>query len=59
MANFIIDVDFIMSKRFEIEAESEAQAKAIFRQQMSENPYEYALQADNYVGYEVIDVTEE
>ena len=30
MANFILDVDFVMSKRIQVEAENEEQAKATF-----------------------------
>ena len=38
MKNFILDVDFVMSKRIEIEADSEEQAKSIFEQKMKKNP---------------------
>lgn len=59
MANFILDVDFTMSRRIEIEAENEEQAKSIFEGMMKENPYDYARRFDALVGHKVIDVTEE
>jgi hypothetical protein len=59
MKNFILDVDFVMSKRIEIEAENEQQAKSIFEQKMKKNPYDYARCFDAFIGHKVIDVTEE
>lgn len=59
MKNFIIDVDFVMSKRIEIEADSEEQAKSIFEQKMKKNPYDYARRFDAFVGHKVIDITED
>ena len=56
---FIVDVDFTMSKRIEIGAESEEQAKSIFESKMRENPYAYACRFDAFVGHKVIDVNEE
>ena len=59
MANFILDVDFVMSKRIQVEAESEEQARVIFERLLKENPYDYARQFDAFVGHKVIDVTED
>ena len=59
MANFILDVDFVMTKRIEIEADSEEQAKSIFEQKMKKNPYDYAYGFDAFIGHKVIDVNEE
>ena len=59
MKNFIIDVDFVMSKRIEIEADSEEQAKSIFEQKMKKNPYDYAYGFYAFIGHKVIDVNEE
>lgn len=59
MANFILDVDFVMSKRIEIEADSEEQAKSIFEKKMKKNPYDFACRFDALVGHKVIDVNEE
>lgn len=59
MKNFVVDVDFVMSKRIEIEADSEEQAKSIFEQKMKKNPYDYAYGFDAFIGHKVIDVNEE
>jgi len=59
MKNFIIDVDFVMSKRIEIEADSEEQAKSIFEREMKKNPYNFAFGFDAIVGHKIIDVNEE
>ena len=59
MANFILDVDFVMSKRIQVEAENEEQAKATFERLLKEDPYDYARHFDAFVGHKVIDVNEE
>jgi hypothetical protein len=59
MKNFILDVDFVMSKRIQVEAESEEQAKAIFERLLKEDPYDYARQFDAFVGHKVINITED
>ena len=59
MANFILDVDFVMSKRIQVEAENEEQARVIFERLLKENPYDYARRFDAFVGHKVIDITEE
>lgn len=59
MANFILDVDFVMSKRIQVEAENEEQARAVFERLLKENPYDYARRFDAFVGHKVIDITEE
>lgn len=59
MANFIADVDFTMSKRIQVEAESEEQAKSIVERLIRENPYDFAQKFDAFVGAKVIDVNEE
>lgn len=59
MSNFILDVDFIMSKRIQVEAENEEQAKATFERLLKEAPYDYARQFDAFVGHKVIDVNED
>jgi len=56
---FSIDVDFVMSKRIQVEAESEEQAKAIFERLLKEDPYDYARQFDAFIGHKIIDVTED
>ena len=59
MKNFILDVDFVMSKRIQVEAENEEQAKATFERLLKKDPYDYARQLDAFVGHKVIDVNEE
>ena len=59
MKNFIIDVDFVMSKRIQVEAESEEQAKATFERLLKEYPYDYARNFDAFVGHKIIDANEE
>ena len=59
MANFIVDVDFTMSKRIQVEAESEEQAKSIIERMIKENPYNFACNFDACVGSKVIDVNED
>ena len=59
MKNFIIDVDFVMSKRIQVEAENEEQAKATFERLLKEDTYGYARQFDAFVGHKIIDVNED
>lgn len=59
MKNFIIDVDFTMSKRIQVEAENEERAKAIVNGWIKYNPYEFAHNFDAYVTHEITDVNEE
>ena len=59
MKNFIIDVDFVMSKRIQVDAENEEQAKVTFERLLREDPYAYARQFDAFVGHKIIDVTED
>lgn len=59
MAQFIIDVDITMSKRFPIEAENEQEAKEIFEQKMRENLYEQISGNKAYVCHEITDIYEE
>ena len=59
MKNFIIDVDFVMSKRIEVEADSEEQAKSIFERIIKRKPYDVARGFDAFVGHKIIEVNEE
>ena len=59
MKQFTLDVDFTMSKRISVEAESEEQAKAILNGGIKYNPYEYAHSFDAYVKHEITDINEE
>ena len=59
MKTYILDVDFVMSKRIHVEADSEEQAMSIFASKMREYPYQNARGFDAYIGYRIIDVNEE
>lgn len=59
MKNFIIDVDFVMSKRIQVEAENEEQAMSKVREMISNNPYDYTYNFSHYVGYEIVNADEE
>ena len=59
MANFIIDIDFTMSKRVYIDAESQGEAIKTLKLAIQQNPYDYAHNFDAYVCSEIIDVNEE
>ena len=59
MKSFVLDVDFVMSKRIQVQAGNEEQAKATFERLLREAPYDYARQFDAFVGHKVIDVNEE
>ena len=59
MANFIIDLDFTMSKRVEIEAESQEEAIKTLKLAIQQNPYDYAHNFDAYVCSEIVDVNED
>lgn len=54
-----VSVDFVMARSFEVDAENEEQARAIFERLLKENPYDYARRFDAFVGHKVIDVNEE
>lgn len=57
--NYWVSVDFVMSKTFEIEAESEEQAKSKVLEMIDKNPYDYARGFSHLVGCKIIDVEEE
>ena len=59
MKNFIIDVDFVMSKGIQVNAESEEQAMSKVREMINNNPYDYTNNFSHCVGYKIIDVNEE
>jgi hypothetical protein len=59
MKTFILDVDFTMSKRIQVEAENEEQARMVFKRLVGDNPYNFAKDFDAYVYHDIIDVEEE
>jgi hypothetical protein len=58
MKQFAVDVDITMSKRIYVDAESEEQAEQIAKQKLDNNPYDYCLQPDACVDYNITDVNE-
>lgn len=58
MKNFVVDVDFTMSKSFEVEAENEQQAMNKVYAMIEANPYNYAYSFSHYVKHEVVDANE-
>lgn len=55
---YCVSVDITMSKSFEIEAESEQQAKNILCSKFKANPYDLAYGFTSYVNHEITDVEE-
>lgn len=53
-----VSVDITMSKIFEVEAESEQQAKNIICAKFEANPYDLANGFTSYVNHEITDVEE-
>lgn len=60
MKNYILDVDFTISKRVQVMAESEEQARETFERLMKANPYDFSpAPSCEYVGHEIVDVNED
>lgn len=59
MKNYIVDIDFVMSKSIQVEAENEEQAKSIANRMIAEDPYDYARSFSHMVGHKIIDVRED
>lgn len=55
--NYCVSVNITMSRSFEIEADSEQQAKNAVFAMIKANPYDYTHGFTNYVNHEIIDVT--
>ena len=58
MRHFQVDIDFTVTKHLYIDAESEEQAQEIVKQKLDDNPYDYCLQPDACVDYNITDVSE-
>ena len=56
--NFVVDVDFTISRSFEVEAENEQQAKNKVYAMIKENPYDYTHGFTHYVNHEIVDANE-
>ena len=58
MANYSVDVDFVMSKTIEVEAESEEQAMSIARSKIEKNPYDFAHGFSHCVSFDITGANE-
>lgn len=59
MKQFRISMDVTMAVDCVIVAKDEQQAIEYIKGRMSSNPYEIAKEADRFVSYDIVDVTEE
>lgn len=57
MKRFIVDVDFTVSQRIQVDAQTEEQAKKITNRLIENRPYDYVREV--YVKHEIIDVVED
>lgn len=57
MKRFIVDVDFTVSQRIQVDALTEEQAKEIINRLIEERPYDYVREV--YVKHEITDVVED
>ena len=58
MKNFIIDVDFVLAQRIQVEAEDEVQAKETLNRLIKENPYDFIPRCDEYLSHEIKEVND-
>ena len=56
---YCVTVDITMSKNFYVDAESEEHAKEIVDGMIDSNPYAHTNNFSHFVGYEIVDATEE
>lgn len=59
MKQFRISMDVTMAVDCVIVAKDEQQAREYIKGRMASNPYEIAYEADRFVSYDIVDVTEE
>ena len=57
--SFTIDFDVTMSGSVEIMAENREEAERKFRERMTNNPYYYASEVENFVDYDITDINED
>ena len=55
MKNFIVDVDFTMSRSFEVEAENEQQARNKVYAMIKANPYDFTHGFTHCVSHDIVD----
>lgn len=59
MKQFRISMDVTMALDMVVVAKDENQAREYVKKRMASNPYEIASEAERYVNYDIVDVTEE
>ena len=59
MKKYAIDIDFTMSKRIYMSANSEEEARSFVDSLVKERPYEFANNFNAYVCHEIIDIYED
>lgn len=59
MNQFKISIDVTMALDMVVVAKDENQAREYVKNRMNSNPYEIAREAERYVSYDIVDVTEE
>lgn len=59
MKQFRISMDVTMALDMVVVAKDENQAREYVKYRMGSNPYEVAREAERYVSYDIVDVTEE
>ena len=59
MKQFRISMDVTMAIDCVVVAKDEQQASEYIKWRMASNPYEIAKEADRFVSYDIVDVTEE
>lgn len=55
---FAIDVDFRVTKRIYVDADTEEQAEQKAKEMLDNNPYEYCTRPDSCADYEICEVNE-
>ena len=55
---YSVDVDFVMAKDIEVEANSESEAMEKVRKMINENPYNHARGFSHYIKCEIIKANE-
>lgn len=57
--NYSVWCDITMSKRIEVSAENEDEAREKVREMISQDPYEFACNFGAYVSTDIVDVEED
>ena len=58
MKQFVVNVNFLVSKGIEVSAENEEQAEQLVKAKCEENPYQYCMNPDSCLDQEITQVIE-